>query len=299
MLLLISSHIMKPNDLSFLLNSSDQSPVASKDVSTFVDNFIASRKRKSISIESLLDTPRKLQKVVTDKTHLPPVTSQAPSIHFSEHHYHPPHHQQYTTQSISLPSPKLQFDDPFNEPNNFLRPRKAHQPPSPLSLSAILASPPPGSPVISPQPVASVLSSNIVPASVPEPESPLITTVAQELPQKSTPSSLTLKIASALRTRLTYAKVKLQNGWESKSLSRIESMNKTNNNNYNNIIITDNFSGSEIYDLDPLRINNCISNFPEPDYSLSTLARFRHTRRSSQSTFSSPRPRYMLRKFSA
>lgn len=290
---------MKPNDLSFLLNSSNQSPVASKDVSTFANNSITSRKRKSMSIESLLDTPRKLQKPVTYRPHLPPVTSQSPSINFPEHHYHPPHHQQqYTTQPISLPSPKLQFNDPFNEPNNFVRTCKVHQPPSPLSLSAILASPPPGSPVISSQPVASVLFSNIVPAPVPEPELSLTTTVAQELPQKSTPSTLTLKIASALRTRLTYAKVKLQNGWESKSLSRIESMNKTNNNN--NIIIDNNFSGSKIYDLDPLRINDCVFNLPEPNQSLSTHGRFPYARRSSQSsTFASPRPQYTLHNFSA
>lgn len=269
---------MKPNDLSFLLNSSNLSPVTSKGAVDSLASSAATRKRKSISIDFLLDTPRKLQKVVNNVTESSPLLSQPSSAFFSQRGQQQCE-QQYTIQPIPLPSPKLQVSDHFGEPECSLKPRRTQQPPSPLSLSAILASPPSHSPVLSSQsPVSHALSSE-VPAPTTNQRSPLMTPAAQTPSPKVVPSLSTLKIASALRTRLTYAKIKLQNGWESKSLSRIERMNiSSNSNSYSERANT----------CDRILISSDRVSSPEPYQALSDSGNFHQAHRSSHRISKTP-----------
>lgn len=77
----------------------------------------------------------------------------------------------------------------------------------------------------------SVPSFPTIPSPIPAPSCPQAsqsTPVSPKLPHAKDVKTSSKLIASTLRTRLTYALVKVQNGWESQSLSRIESRNFSN-----------------------------------------------------------------------
>lgn len=76
-----------------------------------------------------------------------------------------------------------------------------------------------------------VTSFPTIPSPIPAPSCPQAsqsTPVSPKLAHAKDIKATSKLIASTLRTRLTYALVKVQNGWESQSLSRIESRNFSN-----------------------------------------------------------------------
>lgn len=280
---------MKPNDLAYLLNSSNLSPVTSKSAGNSVTSSASTRKRKAISIDFLLDTPRKLPKVVNNVIESPPLLSQPSSplaSQYDQQQCQQQYQQQYTIQPIPLPSPKLQASDRFDE-SDFSKLDALNSHNNHCGFLQFWSHPSPHSPVLVSPPPVSGPPSPVVPASMTNQGVSPVTPAVQPPSPKATPSLSALKIASALRTRLTYAKIKLQNGWESKSLSRIERMNDSSNKISERANI-----------CDRILINSDRVSFPEPYQVLPDSSHFHHAHKSSLSipetptlTHAQPRPR--------